>query len=226
MTADHVNKLAGPQEKFADVQTQWVEDLEKFVEQAKAYPDSVDAMLELAIAQEFSEDETKAIQWYDAIVKNAPAGSPIHRKAEGAKRRLQSVGSTIRLAGKTLQGKTFDLASLKGKSVVVIQYWATWCEPCKADMPLLKDLRARFKGAFEVVGVCLDTDNKDVLTFLQENDPLWPQLFEPGGLESRLALEMGIQTLPTMILIDKQGKVVDRNIRSQSLESEVKKLLK
>ncbi len=225
MTADHVQKLAVPDAPFGKIQTQWVEDLEKFVEAAKAFPDSVDALLELAIAQEFSEDEAKAVQWYDVILKSAPAGSPIHRKAEGAKRRLQSVGSIIRLAAKAVDGQPFDLAKLKGK-VVVIQYWATWCEPCKADMPLLKDLRARFKGAFEVVGVCLDNDNKEMLTFLQENDPRWPQLFEPGGLESRLALEMGIQTLPTMILIDKQGKVMDRNIRSQSLESEVKKLLK
>jgi thiol-disulfide isomerase/thioredoxin len=225
MTADHVQKLAVPNAPFAQIQTQWVEDLEKFVQEAKAYPDSVDAMLELAISQEFSEDEAKAIQWYETIVKTAPAGSPVHRKAEGAKRRLQSVGSIIPLTGKTLNNEKFALSALKNK-VVVIQYWATWCEPCKADMPLLEKLRTRFKGQFEVVGVCLDNDNKEMMTFLQENAPPWPQLFEPGGLESRLALEMGIQTLPTMILIDKQGKVVDRNIRSQSLEAEVKKLLK
>jgi thiol-disulfide isomerase/thioredoxin len=225
MTADHVQKLAVPNPDFAKIQTAWVEDLEKFIEESKKYPDSAEAMLELAISQEFSENEEQAVKWYDAIVKSAPAGAPIHRKAEGAKRRLQSVGTTIRLAGKTLDNKSFDLAMLKGK-VVLIQYWATWCEPCKADMPLLKDLRQKFRGAFEVVGVCLDNDSKEMTEFLQENDPRWPQLFEQGGLESRFALEMGIQTLPTMVLVDKQGKVVSRNIRGADLDSEVKKLLK
>jgi hypothetical protein len=77
-----------------------------------------------------------------------------------------------------------------------------------------------------VVGVCLDNDKRDMLAFLKENDPRWPQLFEDGGMESRFAVEMGIQTVPTMLLIDKQGKVVDRNVRAQGLEGEVKKLLK
>ena len=123
-----------------------------------------------------------------------------------------------------MTGGNFDLSQLKGK-VVLIQYWATWCEPCKSDMPLLKELRGKFKG-FEVVGVCLDNDKKEMAGFLAENDPHWPQLFDEGGLDGRYAVSMGIQTLPTMILIDKQGKVVNRNIRGQELAGELKKLLK
>ena len=60
---------------------------------------------------------------------------------------------------------------------MLVQYWATWCEPCKADMPLLKELRAKFKDNFEVIGVCLDNDKRDMLAFLKENDPRWPQLY-------------------------------------------------
>ena len=206
------------------MQTKWIEDLEKFVEEAKKYPDSADAMLELAISQEFAGEEEKALKWYDTIGKDFP-NAPIHAKADGAKLRLSSIGRPIPLSGKLLAGQHFDLAKLKGK-VVVVQYWATWCEPCKADMPLLKELRTKFKDNFEVIGVCLDNDKKAMVSFLKENDPRWPQLFEDGGLESRYAVEMGIQTLPTMMLIDKQGKVVDRNIRAQGLESEVMKLLK
>jgi hypothetical protein len=93
-------------------------------------------------------------------------------------------------------------------------------------MPLLKELRAKFKDEFEVIGVCLDSDKNEMAAFLRQNDPRWPQLFEEGGMESRYATEMGIQTLPTMVLIDKQGKVVDRNIRAQGLAVEIMKLLK
>jgi thiol-disulfide isomerase/thioredoxin len=223
LTAEHGQALAAPDAPFADIQKKWVDDLKSYVEAAKHCPDSADAMMELAIAQEFGGDEEEALKWYDKIVENFPK-SPLHRKAEGAKLRLSSVGKSLPLQGKLIGGQNFDVGQLKGK-VVLIQYWATWCQPCKADMPLLKDLRNRFKG-FEVVGVCLDNDKKEMQAFLEENDPHWPQLYEEGGLENRLAISLGIQTLPTMILLDKQGRVVNRNVRAQELEAEVKKLLK
>jgi thiol-disulfide isomerase/thioredoxin len=193
-------EAATTNEGFAKIQTKWIDDLKAFLEDGKKYPDSADAMMELAIAQEFGGDEDEAVKWYDAITRDFP-NSPLHRKAEGAKTRLSCIGKPIPLTGKLITGGSFDLSQLKGK-VVLIQYWATWCEPCKADMPLLKDLRGKFKGNFEVVGVCLDSDKKEMTDFLAENDPHWPQLFEDGGLESRYAVSLGIQELPTMILID------------------------
>ena len=227
MTAEHGQALSAPNANFATIQTKWVEDLEKFVDEAKKYPDSADAMLELAISQEFAGDEAKSLKWYDAITKDFPT-SIANRKAQGAKLRMQSVGRPIPLKGLTVNNKPFDLArDLKGK-VVLVQYWATWCEPCKSDMPLLKELRAKYGkgGGFEVVGVCLDTNKKDMMTFLHENDPHWIQLFEEGGMDSPLANQLGIQTLPTMILIDKDGKVVNRNIKAQDIDAELKKLTK
>ncbi|MEX2114689.1 MAG: TlpA disulfide reductase family protein [Pirellulales bacterium] len=224
MTAEHNRVLADPATDYAKIQTKWIEDLEAFVNDAKKYPDSADAMLELAISQEFAGEDDKALAWYDAIVKDFPE-STAHAKATGAKTRLSSVGQPIPLQGQLANGNgTFDLSKLRGKAVLV-QYWATWCEPCKSDLPLLKELRSKYKE-FEVVGVNLDNNKNDMIDFLRTNNPGWPQLFEEGGLESRFATEMGIQTLPTMILIDKQGRVVDRNIRAQGLESELTKLLK
>jgi thiol-disulfide isomerase/thioredoxin len=224
MTAGHGHELSQPDANFADIQERWIRDLTSFVENAKKNPDSSEAMMELAIAEEFGGDEEKAIKWYDTIVREFP-DSPVHAKAAGAKRRLTSVGKTIPLQGKTINGgQLLDLPRLKGKAVL-IQYWATWCEPCKADMPLLKELRTKYKD-FEVVGVCLDNDRQAMIAFLKQNDPRWPQLFEDGGLDSRLANEMGIQTLPTMILLDKQGLVVNRNIRADELETELQKVLK
>ena len=227
MTAEHGQELAKTDgnKDFANIQAKWIKDLQEFVQAGKKYPDSADAMMELAIAEEFGGDEDQALKWYDTIAKDFP-DAPIHRKAAGARLRLSSVGKSIPLQGKLANTSgSFDLGALKGK-VVLIQYWATWCEPCKADMPLLKELRGKFKEQFEVVGVCLDNTKADMMAFLKQDDPRWPQLFEEGGLDSRLANELGIQTLPTMILIDKQGKVVNRNIRAQELEGELKKLLK
>ncbi len=122
-------------------------------------------------------------------------------------------------------GSPVDLASYRGK-VVLIQYWATWSGPAKADMPALKELWNKYGRQFTVVGVSLDNDVKDLNAYLSENPLPWPQIFEPGGLDSRPANMLGILTVPTMILLDQQGKVVSRSISAADLEAELKKLIR
>jgi thiol-disulfide isomerase/thioredoxin len=225
MTAQHGHDLAQPKTDFPSVQAKWIGDLTAFVDKAKKHPTSADALMELAISQEFGGDEAKALEAYTAVVQGFP-GSPLMAKAAGAKTRLESPGKPIALKGKTLSNAPFDLAANKNK-VTLIQYWATWSDLSKADMPLLKELRTKYGKEFEVVGVCLDNDPQAMMAYLKQNDPRWPQLFEEGGIEaSRYATEMGIQIVPTMILVDKTGKVANRNIRADELETELQKLLK
>jgi thiol-disulfide isomerase/thioredoxin len=118
-----------------------------------------------------------------------------------------------------------DLAKYRGQ-VVLIQYWATWCEPCKADMATLKELRTKYDSKFTVIGVNLDNSAQTLTAFLAENRLPWPQIYEEGGLESRPAVELGVLTLPTMILVDQEGRVVNRNVSAAELEGEVKKLIR
>jgi thiol-disulfide isomerase/thioredoxin len=180
-------------------------------------------MLQLALAQEFAGQDEAAREWYTRIVAEHPA-SPLAKKAAGAKLRLDSVGKSIELRGSTLEGKTFDLAGLRGQ-VVLVHYWATWCEPCKQDMAVLRQLQAKYgRMGFSLVGVNLDNQQREATSFLTSTRLPWPQLFEEGGLDSRLATELGILTLPTMILIDKQGRVVSRNISAGELDTELAKL--
>jgi thiol-disulfide isomerase/thioredoxin len=181
--------------------------------------------LQLAIGEEFAGKPDAAVQWYDRVVQASP-DTEIAKKAAGAKRRLRSVGNTIQLSGRTLDSRDFSLDSLRGKAVL-IHYWATWCEPCKQDMQLLKKLQAKYaRQGFTLVGVNLDSDRNTALSFLRSTTLPWPHLYESGGLESRLAQEMGILTLPTMILVDKQGKVINRNIHAAELDEELQKRLR
>ena len=76
------------------------------------------------------------------------------------------------------------------------------------------------------MGINLDSNPAELQAYLREERLAWPQMYEEGGLESRLAIELGILTLPTMMLIDRQGKVINRNIHIGELESELKKLAK
>ncbi len=223
LSADYGLALQAPKADYAKIQEQWLGDLEGFVDAHPRSPDSAEAMLQLAITHEFAGDDDQSKSWYSRILKEFPTATPA-KKAAGAKRRLESVGKAIPLRGRTIRGKTLDLARLRGKTVL-IQYWATWCEPCKADMVELKKLQARYaKKGFIVLGVNLDNEPRDLVTFLKKNPLPWHQLYEPGGLESRFANEMGILTLPTMFLVDAKGRVVNRNIHVGELETELRKL--
>ncbi|ADB17243.1 Redoxin domain protein [Pirellula staleyi DSM 6068] len=225
MSALYNLELSKKDVDFEKVNATWMTSLEEFVKEYSKSPDAAEAMLQLAIGSEFSGKEEKAIEWFGKIVSEFPS-TDLAKKAAGAKRRLESVGKTITLSGKTVDGRAVDISSLSGK-VVLVHYWATWCEPCKQDLDLIKDLQAKFgKQGFTPVGVNLDSDARDLGAYLRTKTLPWPQLFEPGGLEGRLANEMGILTLPTMILVDREGKVVNRNINAGELDTELRKLLR
>jgi hypothetical protein len=94
-------------------------------------------------------------------------------------------------------------------------------------METLRSLQAKYaKDGFVLVGVNLDSEPAAVADFLKAKRLTWPQLYEPGGLDGRLANEMGILTLPTMLLLDKQGQVVSRNISVGELDTELGKQLR
>lgn len=225
MSAEYTQSLQEPTANFAKVQDAWLVSLEGFV---KAYPksdDAAEAMLQLAIANEFAGEEEKAQAWY-AQIRDDFAGTPLAKKAEGSLRRLTSVGKTINVAGKTLDGKQVNLAALKGR-VVLVHFWATWCEPCKQDQTVMRQLQAKYgRKGFELIGISLDSDKSELAQYMGQARLTWPQIYEEGGLESPLATELGVVTLPTMFLIGADGKVISRNIHVSQLDTELGKLLK
>ena len=224
LSADYAQKINEPDADFGAIQQQWLANLKQFVTSFPKSEDAAEAMLQLAIAREFENLETEASTWYARIIKQYP-DTIAARKAAGARRRLRSVGQKIALRGTTLSGTKLDLASLRGK-VVVVHYWATWCEPCLEQMEQLRTLQTRYgRKRFQIVGVNLDTNAQDVKAYLQNRRFQWSHLFEKGGLDSRLANELGILSLPTMLLIGADGKVLTRNLHIEAAEAQVKAAL-
>ncbi len=225
LQADYGSKLQKHEIDFVKVQAEWLENLEQFVKDFPKANDTAEALLQLGLAQEFAGQEEKAKKWYGQLVSDF-GGSSAAVKARGAITRLDSVGQPMQLRAKNTLGQVEDISKYRGK-YVLIDYWATWCEPSKVDLAQLKEMYARYgKNGFTLIGVSLDNNFADLSDYLTKNRLPWPQLYETGGLDSRLANEMGILTLPTMILVDDKGKVVNRNIHITDLETELKSRLK
>lgn len=217
-----------PDADFAEVQKWYLDALSGFVEEYPRTSESAQAWMQLGLSKEFEDKEGEALAFYKRVADSFP-NSDAGAKAAGAVRRLESVGQLIDLSGQTIDGKAFRLSSLRGRPVVV-HYWATWCGPCQQDMILLRRLQAAYQRAgLQIVGVNVDLTKDQAVQFLQEKDNKlpWTQLFEPGGLESSpLANALGVQTLPTMLLIDASGKVVRHNVRAAELDPEISEMLK
>lgn len=211
-------------ENIESVQEQWQKRLQQFVQKNPSSLLAADAMFQLANIDDYLGDVEAAAAVYRKIVDQFP-DAPLAPRAKGAVIRLTSVGKPIPFQGTTINDQAFSLSQLKGKTVL-IQYWATWCEPCKADFAELSRLYERYKQAgFEIVSVSLDETREPVVDYLKQNRLPWTHLFAEGGLESSpLAAQLGVIALPTLILIDADGKVIDRGMSLTQVERELRKI--
>jgi thiol-disulfide isomerase/thioredoxin len=218
---------AGMEQPGADgetLQKTWFDDLKTFTDTYPKAPESAEALLQLAFRDEFEGRDAEAVERYAAIAATFP-DTPQARKAAGAVQRLECVGKPLALAGPTVDGQQVSVASLKGVPVLV-HYWSTDCEPCKVDLAQIRELQAKYgPKKFAVVGVALDSDKAKLVKFLQAKPLPWPQLHEPGGLDSRLAEEFGVLALPTMVLVGADGTVLDRNVSITGLEKRLDELI-
>lgn len=123
-----------------------------------------------------------------------------------------------RLSAVDLEGRRWTADSLRGR-VVLIDFWATWCAPCLAEMPRLKALRSRHhRRDFEILGISVDATSRPALvSWLNRNRIEWPQVHERSGYSGPTVRLFGIESLPRTILIDRDGTVVARDVRGETL---------
>jgi thiol-disulfide isomerase/thioredoxin len=127
---------------------------------------------------------------------------------------------------KDLDGKPLSIARLRGK-VVMLDFWATWCEPCMIEMPNVAATYQKHHGeGLEIIGVTSDDDRHALTAFLQKHSEVaWPQYFDGKGSENDLATKYGVGLIPFTVLLDRDGKVIATALRGPKIEEAVTKAL-
>lgn len=142
-----------------------------------------------------------------------------HKEGEPLK-----VGDVIDLSFRSINAGEVDLASMKDK-VVLLDFWATWCGPCIAEMPKVKKAYEEYhEKGFEVVGISLDSSKSSLEDYIEENDLPWPQYYDGKGWDNELGREYGVNSIPAVYLV-KNNEVIATDVRGSVLEDKLEDLL-
>jgi peroxiredoxin len=145
-------------------------------------------------------------------------------------KRINLIGTHPEIQGTLVSGDKFEWSKYKGK-VVLLDFWATWCGPCRAELPNVKKAYEKYHSqGFDVIGISLDDDAEVLTEFLEREQLPWKTLFDSDptkrGFEGvKLVQDFGIDGIPATFLIDQKGKIVSISARGRQLDEQLKKLL-
>jgi thiol-disulfide isomerase/thioredoxin len=173
-------------------------------------------------------DEKKTAELTEQLKTEFPDSEPVKmlKEEEAAKKTQAGLVDGAKFPDfneKDVAGKPLSIANYKGK-VVLLDFWATWCGPCRAELPnVLKTYEKHHPKGFEIIGVSLDQDKEKLMTFAKDKEMTWQQFFDGKGWGNKLAVKYGIQSIPATFLLDGEGKILGKNLRGEELEQAVAK---
>jgi peroxiredoxin len=175
-------------------------------------------------------DITADFDVYDSVASAASRNNPSFKPAADLKQKVAlerklAVGNPapeISLPGP--DGGEIKLSSLRGK-VVLIDFWASWCGPCRRENPEVVRIYNRFRDkGFEVFGVSLDRDRDAWLNAIAKDGLVWTQVSDLKYWQSQAAQLYGVKSIPHTVLIDQEGKIIMRRLRGKALERKLEEI--
>jgi thiol-disulfide isomerase/thioredoxin len=124
----------------------------------------------------------------------------------------------------TPEGKKISISSLKGK-VVLVDFWASWCKPCRQENPNVVKLYDKYKAKdFEILGVSLDNDKDRWIKAIADDKLSWKHISDLKGWQSKACSTFNVSSIPFTLLIDKEGKLIAKGLRGEALENKLKEI--
>jgi thiol-disulfide isomerase/thioredoxin len=221
----------------------WTPVLSKLIAFATNYPQSDRACNLLVWAMNYYQSANPAER--NAAMWRWFAEGPNRAMAEIARPHLRLFDQAVPLQFTAVDGRRVDLGKLHGK-VVLLEFWATWCQPCREEIPaILANYQKYHDKGFEVVGISLESagitpkdtaeeaaaklakNKKFFLNFIAANHIPWPQYFDGlSAFKNDVATRFSIDSIPSLLLLNQEGKLVSVDAHGDALEREVRKLLK
>ena len=125
----------------------------------------------------------------------------------------------------TLSGETVRLQDYRGK-VVLLDFWASWCMPCRQEMPNVVRIHNRYGSrGLQVIGINLDTNRAEASQFVSAEGLTWPHVRDDWGSPSGVAGKYGVEAIPMTFIIDRDGTIIDVGLRGGQLEARIAEAL-
>ncbi|RME19595.1 MAG: TlpA family protein disulfide reductase, partial [Bacteroidetes bacterium] len=208
---------------YQNIISKWADELAAKVKEHKDKFASIIALQML--------DPQKYLEVYQELDKNLSIKHPQHPMVQMlhkiiAQQSALAPGTPCpEIALPDPDGKEIRLSSLRGK-VVLIDFWASWCKPCRADMPNVVALYKKYKNkGFEILGVSLDKDKESWTKAIKDDGITWPQVSDLKFWNSEVVPVFNIEAIPYTILVDKNGIILAKGLRGKDLENKIRQAL-
>jgi len=220
--------------------TTFYEDTKRFVEEHSASPAAITALgklnmqRDMALFKQVREDLRRTMprstffaQFRENVDRMEQQELAMRMQEEEEKRLANLLpigGEAPDFSQQTPEGGTLSLSQLRGK-YVLIDFWASWCKPCRFENPAMKRVYDKYKGkGFEILGVSLDRSHDAWVGAIQADGINWKHVSDLGFWNNAAAQQYGVSSIPFTVLLDKEGRIIAKGLRSQQLDTKLARI--